>query len=600
MAKLSKTKLERIAVDAVESHANKPDALLRANIPVGDKGISFDGDIEVFRDASESVGSLIGKVPVQVKGTEVQEFTNGIRTFPMGLNHFQNYYNSQGVVLFVVEIKNNGESLIFYKQLLPTEIRQVLKKYGEEKGQKQRRIELRPLSETNLTSVCTKFLAESKKQATILIEHNPFEREDYHEFELTSLTYNPTEIPTGNIFEHDFTLYGRKGELSVPLEQGRVQSVTFEVQETVIIDEHSYNVNIEVTEEQHKVLLLIENSLEITYGKNANSFNFKILKLHSLSTQLKVLPMILDMLSGNHITFQDLKETFECGNTKKQEQIYINIIELHATFLKLREVFGYLEIDESTTFGDEEQDINKFIHQINSFNKMILENDFSNHKIASPEETKFILFNLGEMKLFLFYNPQLKPRLTSAFSNDVLIGETRVIMNNVISMYTPYVLLNTSGLAYASNVNIDVIKNSFNRIEPYINSDVANYTNEFCLMCMNAFDLVPNIELLDLADHIYNMYAGENFTADIVTINQLQIKKRREKSLSQSDIQELFSIKVKNRDNLEMQFCTSVLLESSQEAKLFFEQLETGTQERYTEFPIYKLYNQLCATKIIV
>ncbi|WP_255300821.1 hypothetical protein [Bacillus thuringiensis] len=117
---------------------------------------------------------------------------------------------------------------------------------------------------------------------------------------------------------------------------------------------------------------------------------------------------------------------------------------------------------------------------------------------------------------------------------------------------------------------------------------------------MNAFDLMPNIELLDLADHIYNMYTGKNITADIITINQLQIKKRREESLSQSDIQELFAIKVKNRDSLEIQFCTSVLLESSQEAKLFFEKLEIGTQERYKELPIYKLYNQLCATKITV
>ncbi|PFR36754.1 hypothetical protein [Bacillus cereus] len=600
MAKLSKSKLERIAVEVVTSHANKPDAFLRANIPVGDKEISFDGDIEVFKDDSESVGSLIGKVPVQVKGTQVQEFTNGIRTFSMGLDHFQNYYRSQGVVLFVVEIKSNGESMIFYKQLLPTEIRQVLKKYGEEKGQKQRRVELRPLSETNLTNVCTSFLSESRKQATILIEHNPFKREEYHKFELTSLTYNPTKTPTRNIFEHDFTLYGVKGELSVPLEQGRVQSVTFEIQETVIIDEHFYEVNIEVTEEQNKIRLWIENSLEISYEKGAESFNFKIIELHSLSTQLKVLPMLLDMLSGKSIDFQSMKLSFDFRNAKKQEQIYTNIIKLHATFLKLKEAFKYLNIDESTTFGDEEHEIDGFIHQINSFNRMILEEDFSNHEVTSPEETKFILFNLGTMKLFLFYNPQLKPKLTSAFSNDVLNGETCVIINNDILRYTPYVLLNTLGLAYASNVNIEVIKQSFNRINPYANADVANYTNEFCLMCMNAFDLVPNIELLDLADHIYKRYAGENITEDIIFVNQLQIKKRKEVPLSQHEIEKLFAIKIKDRDNIELQFCASVLLESSREAKLFFEQLETSRQERYKEFPIYKLYNQLFPLEINV
>ncbi|MCM3240779.1 DUF4365 domain-containing protein [Heyndrickxia oleronia] len=108
MNKISKKKSERIAVDAVTAEANKPTSLLAANIPVGDKGISFDGDIEVFNDDSESVGSLLGKVPVQVKGKQVKEFTNGTRTYSMGLDHLKNYYDSQGVILFVVEIKEKG------------------------------------------------------------------------------------------------------------------------------------------------------------------------------------------------------------------------------------------------------------------------------------------------------------------------------------------------------------------------------------------------------------------------------------------------------------------------------------------------------------
>lgn len=113
MGKLSNNKIERRAVEAIEAFANALDVPLKPNIPDGDKGISFDGDIEVFKDFSESVESLIGKVPVQVKGTLVEEFTTGPRKFRIDMEHLKNYLNSQGVLYFVVEIKKM-ENLRFF------------------------------------------------------------------------------------------------------------------------------------------------------------------------------------------------------------------------------------------------------------------------------------------------------------------------------------------------------------------------------------------------------------------------------------------------------------------------------------------------------
>ncbi|RAN85244.1 DUF4365 domain-containing protein [Bacillus sp. SRB_331] len=594
MAKLSSTKLERLAVDAINVLANKPDALLRANIPVGDKGISFDGDIEVFKDHSESVGSLIGKVPVQVKGTEVKEFTRGIRTFSIGLDHYQNYYNSKGVVFLVVEIKRNGDSKIFYKQLLPTEINEVLKKYGEEKGQKQRRIELRDLSETDLTSVCSKFLAESKKQSIILIEKSPFSREEYHSFELTSLTYNPTKTPTRNIFEHDFTVYGIRGELPVPLNQGRVAALSLEIQENVMIDGSTYELQVKVTEEFNKVILLVEGSLEISYEKGSTKFNFKIIKLHSLASQLKVLPLLLHFFSGNTITFEKLKLTFDIGTMKKRDETQRAFKSLHATFLTLKEIYQQLEINEETPFGEEGTDINRFVDQIRAFNKMIQEDDISNFKIENPKEAKFVSFNIGSIKIILFYNPSATPKLTNAFSEQIIDGRTHVVFDDATSYYTPYVLLDSSGLAFGANVKKEVIKESFNRIDPFENPELADYTNHFCLLCVTAFDLTEDVEWLELAEHLYSKYAGEYITDAIVFINQLQIKLRREGVISEEDSKQLITIKQKNAENLDMQFCTSVLLGSAVESKILFGQFESDNQERYKEFPIYKLYEHLC------
>lgn len=587
MAKLSKALLERLGVAAVTDLANKTETTLRANIPVGDKGISFDGEIEVFKDDTESVHSLIGKVPVQVKGTQVQEFTAGNRTFPMGMGHFQNYYNSQGVIIFVVEIKKNRESKVFYKQLLPAEIHGILQEYGIKKGQGQRRIELRPISETDLASVCIKFMNETKKQPLMLIETKPYEREDYTSYEMTSLTFDPS---MGNIFEHDFTLYGVKEKLTVPLDHIRIDALRTEIVETIIIDGKSYELFIEATNMEKEVVLLIENSIELTYIMGSTKFNFKLKKLHSLAAQLKALPLVLDLLAGRNVRFVQLGLTFDLSVTKEEHEMSQNYKRLLQTMLQLKEVFLQLDVDENIEFGDETIESNKFINQIDNFNKMMLEDDCRNFKVNLPEEAKYIGFDIGKMKFILFYNPYSKPIFTNAFSPNDSNKRIQVICNDVATPYTPFTLFDSSSLACGCNVNIEVIKESFSQIDPFVNDEVAYISNDFCLTCIHAYDLSKNEDFLDLAEYIYSKYQGDTLTPEILYINQTQIKKRREGELSETDIHRLFSIKQEHTGNIGMNFCTSVLLESKVEAKLLFDKLNKEEQEHYKLFPIFKLY----------
>ncbi|MGH0499015.1 DUF4365 domain-containing protein [Bacillus wiedmannii] len=596
MAKLSKALLERLGVAAVTEHANKSETTLRANIPVGDKGISFDGEIEVFKDDTESVQSLIGRVPVQVKGTQVQEFTAGNRTFPMGMDHFQNYYNSQGVIIFVVEIKRNRESKVFYKQLVPAEIHGMLQEYGIKKGQGQRRIELRPISETDLASVCIKFMNETKKQPLMLIENKPFEREDYTSYEMTSLTFDPS---IGNIFEHDFTLYGVKEKLTVPLDHIRIDALKTEIIETIIIDGVSYELNIEATNMEKEVILLIENSIEVTYKTGSTKFDFKLKKLHSLASQLKVLPFVLDLLAGRNVKFVHLRMTFDLSVMNEEHEMSRNYKRLYRTMLRLKEVFQQLEMDEKMEFGDETIETNKFINQVDNLNKMMLEDDCSNFIVDLPDEAKYTGFNIGQMKIILFYNPHSKPRFTNAFSPNILNKRVRVICNDVVTPYTPYTLFDSSTLANGCNVNIEVIKESFSRIDPFVNDEVAYISNDFCLTCIHAYDLSQNEDFLDLAEYIYSKYQGDTLTPEILYINLTQIKKRRVGELSEADVHRLFSIKQKHTADKGITFCTSVLLESKVEAKLLFGKFSEEEQERYKAFPIYKLYYDMTATVLV-
>ncbi|MFE6139603.1 hypothetical protein [Bacillus sp. NPDC057893] len=596
MGKISNNKIERRAVEVIKSFANALDVPLKPNIPEGDKGISFDGDIEVFKDLSESVESLMGKVPVQVKGTLVEEFTTGPRKFRIEMEHLKNYLNSQGVLYFVVEIKRNREYKVFYKQLLPLEIYGVLQQYALKKRPKGKMVELRPLSETDLTSVCIKFLNETNKQPLMLIESTPFKREDFTSYELTSLTFDPS---MGNIFEHDFTLYGVKEKLTVPLEHIRIDAVSSEILETIIIDEQSYVLNIEATKMDKRIELLIENSLELTYTSDSTKFDFKLKKVHSLDAQLKVLPLIIKLLSASKVKFVNLRLPLDLSTTKKELELIKTYENLYNTFLQLKKIFSQLEVDEKLEFGDEPNDIHKIIHQISNFNKMMFDDNSSDVILDLPENAEYIGFNIGDIRFILYYNPEAKPKFSNAFSQNFPNNQIYVGCDDVVTPYTPYPMFNSSTLAYGCNVNIDVIKESFSHIDPFANNEVANITNDFCLKCINAYDLSKNLDFLDLADYIYGKYTGDTLIPKVLYINQTQIKKRREGKLTETDIDRLYAIKLEHAGHIDMNFCTSVLLESKVEAKLSYGRLNKEEQENYKVYPIYKLYCDLYESELV-
>ncbi|MGE8001500.1 DUF4365 domain-containing protein [Lysinibacillus sp. NPDC093190] len=177
MATFSNSQLEMFAVNAVKTAATLDS--LTPEIPTGDKGISFDGHIDVMQNTSEKRSAFLGKVPVQVKGTNVKHFSGLKRSFSLELDHYRNFYKTSGAILFVVEIDNLANTKIFYKQLLPVKLKSLINQYGH---QQKRQITLRALSETTIRNVCSGFLTESRKQPINVVDHSPFKKQDFTSF----------------------------------------------------------------------------------------------------------------------------------------------------------------------------------------------------------------------------------------------------------------------------------------------------------------------------------------------------------------------------------------------------------------------------------
>ena len=121
--------IEGLAVNAVDDAISKTDYLV-SDIKKNDKTPSFDGTVFVYSKPgnNHSKRDLVGIVPVQVKGTTiVNTFKNHI-VFVVEISDLINFRKTGGVLYFVVNIINDGsEKIIYYLELLPYKINQILK-----------------------------------------------------------------------------------------------------------------------------------------------------------------------------------------------------------------------------------------------------------------------------------------------------------------------------------------------------------------------------------------------------------------------------------------------------------------------------------------
>lgn len=593
MAALSNKQIELFAVNAVTTAANF--FPLIPDIPIGDKGISFDGHIDVMENVSEKREAFFGKVPVQVKGTCVEEFSGSTRNFSLELAHFENFYKVNGAVLFVVEVDSapNGNTKIFYKQLLPYELKIIISQFGH---QKTRSIELRELAETSIYIVCRQFLIESRKQTINLIENNPFKKEDFTSFKMTSLTFNP--LKDTNIEAHDFTFYGIIGSLHVPIGMGKPISEIVEGLDTIIIDGTEFKevmVKIHKNMNNGKDTISIEDSLELTISEDMR-FNYNIKKFISVDTQLKVLPILIALLTGKEIAFKVSKHFLKAAHVQEPEEL-TKVTTLYEDFLNLKEAFTMLNVDLKTEFISEPA---HFYRRIKFFVDLVVNNDISKLTNDSIKDMRFYTLELGGLVFLLF--KQLNPanqsnQFISAFTEEVISQEATLEVlddkKNVI-MKCPtslYINLNLNQLTQIINIDFDIIFKTFKNTTSSM--ETFELVNLFCLNCIRAYDDTERLPFLDLADKIYSLYDDELHISNhsAILINQLQIKKRKNGSLNSEETKKL--IKLKQRaTNVELLFCSSVLLGSILEAEAYFDNLTIDQRKEYKNLPIYQLYKR--------
>lgn len=112
-----KTKdIEELAISAVKSYFNTC-ALFSPHISDNDKTPDWDGTLDLYEKEKDVRKNFFGSIGIQVKGKLVKDF-KGKTSYPVETVFLSNALN-KGFIFFVVEVKENGETKIFYKTMAP-------------------------------------------------------------------------------------------------------------------------------------------------------------------------------------------------------------------------------------------------------------------------------------------------------------------------------------------------------------------------------------------------------------------------------------------------------------------------------------------------
>lgn len=579
---------ELIAVNAIVIQTFQPGQHLVAQIPTGDKVPSFDGYITIHKDKSKGKKSYINDIPTQVKGTMVENFSE-TRSYPLELADYQNYYRRGGCLLLVVEIskKDVNATKIFYKQLLPVDLKEIINLHGK---QKTYSVRLRPLDETDLYTVCLKMGNQMRKQNTVLLETNQYKHKDFQQHIFTSLTYDPKRDSISDIMQHDFIHFGLKDNIQYPIGKGKIEAIAIETLQSVKVGEQVHNFKVMTKSNPPMHTWKIEDTILFSFDEDKKNLSYTV-NATSLKNLIVVYNFLVEVFQSGKIEFNGFKADI---NIDEHKEALEQIVQTRDFFVSVEKTFEELGVSKEREFG---VDFDQVINKMDLLQDMLVNQDYEGINI-SDKQPSFCTVDIGNIAILLFFNPQAERKFINPFKERIDVAYSyQNNENGKITDISPFLLLSDDLLKKASNLEFDVMKESLLKME--LEDFVFRPVNDFILRCINAYDSTSNKELLRLPLELLNE-RKRNFEEEtnyiISELNFLQISYRMNGKLNNEEFQRALKLKQKAgdlSDNNELLFGVAVLMESFREAEHYFLNLNDQTRSFYETLPIFKLYNDL-------
>lgn len=539
-----------------------------------DKEPSWDGNLYLYEDKSQKKELLKGKIPVQVKGTEVKKIERKFVKFQMSLSDIKNYYNDGGVLFFVIQIINTSEFKIFYEFLLPVDLKNLIEEITEN-GQKTKSVKISNVLKCNskFEAECEEFLTHKNRQSIGSVE-KAVKLESVQGKHLEFIgDQNPFNMVNKDVYFYTKDEYG----IHVPIKNKvTFQSVSCKMERDFIINDKLYFDNFEFKKTIDGEVTIIGDGLE--YNHTNKTITLKETE-KDIIERLNTLEFIENAIDPKNKEY--MKDELAVVSEQKEFITRIinvcNKLNIQSTDIKLSEM----------TQNDNE--VLSILENIKTFDELLEENrKLTNACLVRVEffDNKILLASLenNEHKYYInyFQNGETFDLIGSFKEKKVSLGRFSVLDDIDLLV---------------CNFNLEIVKNSidetFERCKQEDREELAGQYTLLALEAIKAWDISNNNDYIDLANYIFDRF--ENYIFDyIIDINKAQIEKRVSGELSKKTEENLYKIKFgkteEDDDYDEILAAIYILLENEESFKMHFDKI--SNKKVFMDYPIYTLYSK--------
>jgi len=566
--------------DACKHYPNLDTRYLRE----GDCYPHYDGEILVYNKDGWSGKDIAGRVPVQIKGQMVDEFSHGQVPYQVNTASLQQYMNERGVVFFCVEIaKESTATKIFYSLIHQFDARQLLQ--GIKEDQQTRTVHLTELpteSKNNIYLILKYFLIHSgmssiSESITTIEKRGIMEKYPLQLSFPSEMVQSPADIPiVDDLYIYVDTPFG-----SSILEHVKAVETVQRLPFTISIGEQEVYSGYDCVHTREGTVLKFSEGITCTIRDSKFSITYNCRGV--INDVIKDAVFMTGVCRGERLSIGEC--SIGCFEEAHQEsndvaEKFQKLRMYWARTIRLLDHWGVNMEVRIEDIDDNERKVLAYLYAYVFEGKTALY-DFAE---CTPHDVKVA----GRKILLFFY----KGKMQSLFSRDF---STKVIMSltadaDAIQRYavSPYINMEASDFANCINLDTDVVWETI--VQHSLAEHSVGVYNNLLLNLIRAYDTTHDTRILNLADKLAN-YLYEYESDDIQMLNHFQVKKRKG-PLSTNDLASLHSLQEK-RPSPMIACGAALLLDDNKSYEESFGMLTQEEQEQFESYPIAFLKRNL-------
>lgn len=593
---MDKKAIETLSVNAVRDSIVVSD-FLDQFIADNDKEPSWDGYVYIYSDKSKKKDKLKGRLPVQIKGTENNDFSKDEISFSVSTVDLNNYLNDGGIVFFVVYIGHNGlTNKIYYSELTPIKLRIYLE---EAKGQKSKRIKLKkfPTDPKEKAIIFFQCLKNCQCQASFSNSHLLSLEELEKQGVLEGITVPFSTVkgldPKTAFFKNEVYIYANvKGSaIPQPLEIIPQNIMTKEEKDaTITVGDRLFYTTVSVIQDAETVTKVIGESFSIKSNKNDGRYKINYKNSKKMRILAKDLDFMISCIEAGCFQWDGLELPL---NFKDADFSNFNVEEEKTRLKNIKKIVSLLDLLGCKKDLEIDSLIDKDWKNLDCLVKALIDKKPIQH--LRTDLPSITCIKIGKLK-FILYFQKVNSKGDTYNIFDFFKTDISLIYDNGSGEKLPisqYVILHADDFLNLDNIRYDVLLPSFQKTKQY--KETVIWANAFLLELLKAFDKDNSKkDILSTARAFSNWIlesSDEVLPYDLKILNKLQIEKRN-RVLTKDEEKELLQIIEDPKTSEDIMVGAYLLLDQQAAAELHFERLETPLKENFKTYPIFHFWKK--------